>query len=148
MEATRSSTSNHSKASSLGNILIQVHQEWEYEAESTFATEMEKKKLDPQVLLILEHIGELYTEQKGILKRLFEGSHNNNTWEVIKKLKDEAIQIRLRKRDAKVLTRSLSVGSPRRSFADNVTRLDRFKIRTLDVKQGGGEGGPQLGGSN
>ncbi|CAM8967972.1 unnamed protein product [Rhodiola kirilowii] len=145
--ATRSSI--HSTASSSGNICIQVDQKWDSDTEEyTFTPEKEQRKMDPHILMILEHFGELYIEQKSTLKTLFKGQRDD-MWVEINKIKEEALQIRQRKPNAKVLSRSLSVGSPRRcTDDDDVTRLDRFKIKTLDVKQGGGGGGvKQLTGS-
>uniref|UniRef100_A0A7N0RH42 Uncharacterized protein n=1 Tax=Kalanchoe fedtschenkoi TaxID=63787 RepID=A0A7N0RH42_KALFE len=134
--ATTASSSTRSKASNSGSISVQVSREWDSGMEE-FIPGIMDNQMHPQVLTILEHFVELYIEHKDMLRRLFKGSQED-MWEMIKKLKEEIFQIKSKKRNERFLSRSLSVGSPRRSSGDDDgTKLDRFKIKTLDVKQGG-----------
>ncbi|XP_056161066.1 uncharacterized protein LOC130135575 [Syzygium oleosum] len=104
------------------------------------------QSIDPWLLALMEDLRELYVRRRHQFQELFPKLHD----EIDRKLED-ALRSK-RTREVRALQRSLSVGSPRLPGRDGgvgdepALRLDRFKVRTVDLEEddfveGGGQGG-------
>ncbi|KAI6676606.1 hypothetical protein NL676_037402 [Syzygium grande] len=104
------------------------------------------QSIDPWLLALMEDLRELYVRRRHTFRELFPKLHD----EIDRKLED-ALRSK-RAKDVRALPRSLSVGSPRLPGRDGgvgdepVLRLDRFKVRTVDLEDDVAEGGSQQGG--
>ena len=108
-----------------------------------------EKPVDPRLLSLLKFSRELYVRRKELCKKSFPKLHDEFV-ELSKKCGCVVPQVQIphlqvnRRRSTPTLQRSLSVGSPRTPSnrgGESDLRLDRFKIRTLNVDSGGGGGG-------
>ncbi|KAK9283450.1 hypothetical protein L1049_011694 [Liquidambar formosana] len=101
-----------------------------------------RKSVDPRLLELLESYKELYVRRKELFKKIFPRLQE----ELVELLKENGVELpsQAKKDSRKVETmqRSLSLGSPRMPSRQGdesesaPLRLDRFKVRTLNV--GGG----------
>ncbi|KAF8021835.1 hypothetical protein BT93_G2086 [Corymbia citriodora subsp. variegata] len=102
--------------------------------------------IDPWLLALMEDLRELYVRRRHTFRQLFPKLHD----EIDQKL-EEALRSK-RTREVGAFQRSLSVGSPRLPGRDGgvgdepALRLDRFKVRTVDLEDDVAEGGSQQGG--
>ncbi|KAF7846846.1 hypothetical protein BT93_L3674 [Corymbia citriodora subsp. variegata] len=102
--------------------------------------------IDPWLLALMEDLRELYVRRRHTFRHLFPKLHD----EIDRKL-EEALRSR-RTREVRTFQRSLSVGSPRLPGRDGgvgdepALRLDRFKVRTVDLEDDVVESGGQQGG--
>ncbi|KAF8008992.1 hypothetical protein BT93_J0088 [Corymbia citriodora subsp. variegata] len=116
------------------------------------------KSVNPQLLAVLEFFRELYVRRRDLFKELFPKLHDKFP-EFSERLEDFLFREE-KKRPGDGLRRSLSVGSPRTTSreigsGDLPLKLERFKVRTVDLddddlpappagggsSQGGGQGG-------
>lgn len=113
-----------------------------------------EKPVDPRLLSLLKFSRELYVRRKELCKKSFPKLHDEFV-ELSKKCGGLVPQVQIphlqvnRRRSTPTLQRSLSVGSPRTPSnrgGESDLRLDRFRIRTLNVGGGAGGGGGGSGG--
>ncbi|KAI3423033.1 uncharacterized protein J3R85_011316 [Psidium guajava] len=103
------------------------------------------QSIDPWLLALMEDLRELYVRRRHTFQQLFPKLHG----EIDRKL-EEALRSKMT-RDVRAFPRSLSVGSPRLPGRDGgvgdepALRLDRFKVRTLDLDDPVAESGSQQG---
>lgn len=112
---------------------------------------LRKPVLDPR---LLEFFKELYVRNKQLFKKLFPKFHGDSFEEFTEHFEATCSEAKKRfahryERDDTVLQRSLSVGSPRmmqRGFGgdEEPLKLERFKVRMVDID--GDEGDPPPGG--
>lgn len=90
------------------------------------------KLVDPRLLALVEFFRELYFRRLELFKKIFPGRPDKFLEEIPKKLNFVSQTTKTR-----TMQRSLSVGSPR-EFKPNESemRLERFKVRTIDVDDG------------
>jgi len=104
------------------------------------------QSMDPWLLALMEDLRDLYERRRQTFQQLFPKLHD----EIDQKL-EEALRSN-RTREVRAFPRSLSVGSPRLPGRDEgvgdepVLRLDRFKVRTVDLEDDIAESGGQQGG--
>ncbi|XP_017984529.1 PREDICTED: uncharacterized protein LOC18586776 [Theobroma cacao] len=118
------------------------------------------KSFDPRVLVLLEFFGEFYVRSQELLKQIFPGLRNEFI-EFFKKVGTVLAKVKSNQVKVKTMQRSLSLGSPlmpSKKEDESSLRLERFKIRTVnigDVQEGGqssqggqgGQGGTKPAGS-
>ncbi|KAA8534520.1 hypothetical protein F0562_032037 [Nyssa sinensis] len=99
------------------------------------------KPVDPRLLRLLKFFRELCTERREFFKKIFPGLHDEFE-DVFKKI--DGIKARKKGMRVQTMQRSLSLGSPRtpKHGDDSTLRLERFRVRTLDLS-GVGQGGDQ-----
>ncbi|RVW71422.1 hypothetical protein CK203_058100 [Vitis vinifera] len=93
---------------------------------------------DPRLLVLLENLRKLYTERRELFKNIFP-ELDDNFVESFKKIRATLMQLKTDRLKAQTLQRSLSVDSPRtpsRKGDEYPLRLERFKVKTLDVYVG------------
>lgn len=98
---------------------------------------------DPRLLVLLENLRKLYTERRELFKNIFP-ELDDNFVESFKKIRATLMQLKTDRLKAQTLQRSLSVDSPRtpsRKGDEYPLRLERFKVKTLDVYAGAGQDG-------
>ncbi|RVW71418.1 hypothetical protein CK203_058098 [Vitis vinifera] len=107
---------------------------------------------DPRLLVLLENLRKLYTERRELFKNIFP-ELDDNFVESFKKIRATLLQLKTDRLKVQTLQRSLSVDSPRtpsRKGDEYPSRLERFKVKTLDVYVGvaqDGKGATQQNGS-
>ncbi|KAI3423032.1 uncharacterized protein J3R85_011315 [Psidium guajava] len=105
------------------------------------------QSIDPWLLALMEDLKELYVRRRHRFQQFFPRLHD----EVERKLKD-ALRSK-RTREVRSFQRSLSVGSPRLPGRDGglgdepELRLDRFKVRMVDLEDDVEGGGCPQGGA-
>ncbi|XP_048135107.1 uncharacterized protein LOC125315098 isoform X2 [Rhodamnia argentea] len=103
------------------------------------------QSIDPWLLALMEDLRELYVRRRHTFRQMFPNLHG----EIEQKL-EEALRSK-RTREVGAFQRSLSVGSPRLPGRDGgvgdepALRLDRFKVRMVDLDDDVVGGGPQGG---
>ncbi|XVE68620.1 hypothetical protein DITRI_Ditri09bG0083100 [Diplodiscus trichospermus] len=100
------------------------------------------KSFDPRLLVLLEFFREFYVRRKELLKKIFPGLQNDFI-EFFKKVGRLLDEFRSNQVKVKTMQRSLSLGSPptpSKEGDESPLRLDRFKIRTVNVYVQGGQG--------
>ncbi|XP_034705178.1 uncharacterized protein LOC117929084 [Vitis riparia] len=98
---------------------------------------------DPRLLMLLDNLRQLYTEKRELFKNIFP-ELDDNFVESFKKIRSTLLQLKTDRLKVQTLQRSLSVDSPRtpsRKGDEYPLRLDRFKVKTLDVNVGAGQDG-------
>ncbi|XP_022748093.1 uncharacterized protein LOC111297719 [Durio zibethinus] len=102
---------------------------------------------DPRLLVLLEFFREFYVRRQELLKKIFPRLQNEFI-ELFKKFGRVLAQVKSNQVKVKTMQRSLSLGSPTtpsKKGDESPLRLDRFRIRTVnigDVQGGqGGQGG-------
>ena len=110
------------------------------------------KLVDPRLLAFIEFFKELYLRRPELFKKIFPGHlHDKFLAEMPKKL--DLVLSRVKSDQTtrvQTMQRSLSIGSPREFKRDETSemRLERFKVRTIDVDDGVDEQDkPKSGGS-
>lgn len=104
------------------------------------------QSMDPWLLALMEDLKELYVRRQHTFRKLFPKLHH----EIDQKLEDALRSNRTR--EVRAFQRSLSVGSPRLPGRDGGVgdepelRLNRFKVRTVDLEDDVVESGGQQGG--
>lgn len=108
------------------------------------------KSVDPRLLALVEFFRELYFRRLELFKKIFPGGHDDKFLEVPKKLGLIFAKVKPDQTKAvRTMQRSLSIGSPRDfKGSESEMRLERFKVRTIDVDDGGGVQGGQGGQGN
>lgn len=101
------------------------------------------KSVDPRLLALVEFFRELYFRRLELFKKIFPGGHDDKFLEVPKKLGLILAKVKPdQTRAVRTMQRNLSIGSPRDfKGRESEMRLERFKIRTIDVDDGGVQGG-------
>ncbi|KAJ9684771.1 hypothetical protein PVL29_016979 [Vitis rotundifolia] len=98
---------------------------------------------DPRLLMLLDNLRQLYTEKRELFKNIFP-ELDDNFVELFKKIRSTLLQLKTDRLKVQTLQRSLSVDSPRtpsRKGDEYPLRLERFKVKTLDVYAGVGQDG-------
>jgi hypothetical protein len=107
------------------------------------------KSVDPRLLSLLEFFRELFVRRRELFKKIFPGLHDEFV-EVSKKVGGVVAHVQENRRRAPMtVQRSLSVGSPRTPSGkrgEPPLRLERFKVRTVTLAAGVGQGGKSGGG--
>lgn len=107
------------------------------------------KSVDPRLLSLLEFFRELFVRRRELFRNIFPGLHDEFV-EVSKKVGGVVAQVQENRRRAPTtVQRSLSVGSPRTPSGkrgEPPLRLERFKVRTVILAAGVGQGGKGGGG--
>lgn len=101
------------------------------------------KSVDPRLLALVEFFRELYFRRLELFKKIFPGGQDDKFLEVPKKLGLILAKVKPdQTRAVRTMQRNLSIGSPRDfKGRESEMRLERFKIRTIDVDDGGVQGG-------
>ncbi|CAL9005672.1 unnamed protein product [Prunus brigantina] len=101
------------------------------------------KSVDPRLLSLVEFFRELYFRRLELFKQIFPGGQDDKFLEVPKKLGLILAKVKPdQTRAVRTMQRNLSIGSPRDfKGRESEMRLERFKIRTIDVDDGGVKGG-------
>ncbi|KAM1048977.1 hypothetical protein ACFX2I_028040 [Malus domestica] len=96
------------------------------------------KSVDPRLLALVEFFRELYFRRFELFKKIFPGVQDKLIIEVPKKLGMVLAQMKSDQTKAVwTMQRSLSIGSPRDfKGRESKMRLERFKVRTIDVDDG------------
>lgn len=90
---------------------------------------------DPRLLVQLENLRQLYMEKRELFKSIFP-ELDDNFVESFRKIRATLLQLNTDRVKVQTLQRSLSVDSPRtpsRKGGEYPLRLERFKVKTLDV---------------
>ncbi|KAL3640549.1 hypothetical protein CASFOL_015517 [Castilleja foliolosa] len=87
------------------------------------------KKLDPNLVTLLELFGEIYTERHEFFKKIFHGKHEEEVFQKV----DNVFKRKKTMKKARSMTRSLSMRAINRRGIDDDLRLERFKIKTPNV---------------
>lgn len=93
------------------------------------------KSVDPRFLALVEFFRELYFRRLELFKKIFPGSPDKFLAEMPKKWNLVLSQVKSDQTTrVRTMQRSLSIGSPREFKRDgSEMRLERFKVRTIDV---------------
>ncbi|PRQ56198.1 hypothetical protein RchiOBHm_Chr1g0333141 [Rosa chinensis] len=96
------------------------------------------KLVDPRLLALVEFFRELYFRRLELFKKIFPGRPDKFLDEMAKKLNLVLSQVKSAQTTrARTMQRSLSISSPREFKRDeSEMRLERFKVRTIDVDDG------------
>lgn len=96
------------------------------------------KPVDPRLLAVLEFFREFYVERRELFRRTFPTIHSELA-EFFRKLGEIILQRKMNRIKVQTIQRSLSLGSPRtpKQGEESTIRLERFKVRTLDLSSGG-----------
>ncbi|KAG8380600.1 hypothetical protein BUALT_Bualt06G0032500 [Buddleja alternifolia] len=93
------------------------------------------KRVDPRLLMLLESFVEIYMDLNDFFVKIFNGNHE----ELFDKI-GHAMKMKMKKVGS--MSRSMSTGAIKeRGVDDDGVRLERFKVKTPDVKVAAPDGG-------
>lgn len=134
-----------------GNFHHHLHDDDDDEDQSGAAAAAGKSNdnIDPRLLMLLKYFREFYAREAELFKKVFPGIHEEFA-EAFRKIGAMLSQVKMQQSRVKTMQRSLSLGSHRtRGIGGGETpgRLQRFKVRTVVVDGGIGQGQGAAAGS-
>lgn len=134
-----------------GNFHHHLHDDDDDEDQSGAAAAAGKSNdnIDPRLLMLLKYFRELYAREAELFKKVFPGIHEEFA-EAFRKIGAMLSQVKMQQSRVKTMQRSLSLGSHRTrgiGGGEPPGRLQRFKVRTVVVDGGIGQGQGAAAGS-
>lgn len=134
-----------------GNFHHHLHDDDDDEDQSGAAAAAGKSNdnIDPRLLMLLKYFREFYAREAELFKKVFPGIHEEFA-EAFRKIGAMLSQVKMQQSRVKTMQRSLSLGSHRTrgiGGGEPPGRLQRFKVRTVVVDGGIGQGQGAAAGS-
>lgn len=134
-----------------GNFHHHLHDDDDDEDQSGAAAAAGKSNdnIDPRLLMLLKYFRELYAREAELFKKVFPGIRKEFA-EAFRKIGAMLSQVKMQQSRVKTMQRSLSLGSHRTrgiGGGEPPGRLQRFKVRTVVVDGGIGQGQGAAAGS-
>lgn len=134
-----------------GNFHHHLHDDDDDEDQSGAAAAAGKSNdnIDPRLLMLLKYFREFYAREAELFKKVFPGIRKEFA-EAFRKIGAMLSQVKMQQSRVKTMQRSLSLGSHRTrgiGGGEPPGRLQRFKVRTVVVDDGVGQGQGAAAGS-
>lgn len=134
-----------------GNFHHHLHDDDDDEDQSGAAAAAGKSNdnIDPRLLMLLKYFREFYAREAELFKKVFPGIRKEFA-EAFRKIGAMLSQVKMQQSRVKTMQRSLSLGSHRTrgiGGGEPPGRLQRFKVRTVVVDGGIGQGQGAAAGS-